>query len=275
MSTRVPSEPYVLATDGAGPTRRARRRSAAASARMRRTIAVAIHDIEPATYMRCALMRDWLDDHGVERVTLLVIPARDLHPLDARSPEMVQWVAECRRSGDSIAQHGFVHAHLVSAATKWRLPAGMARDGAAEFRGLDAEETRRAVQAGWRVLKLAGIEPSGFVAPAYAYTNALRETLSERFDWWAGLLRLHTAQSAGRAAGPLAPAWRLSADGPVRRMVTPGLVRAGALLAPDTLRLDLRPGDLDHPRHMAVLENLLSGSARRRTSITYDDLAVA
>ena len=39
-----------------------------------------------------------------------------------------------------------------------------------EFVGLDDEETRRAVDAGWRVLKLAGIEPDGFVAPAYAYT---------------------------------------------------------------------------------------------------------
>ena len=47
----------------------------------RRTIAVALHDIEPATFERCALIRDWLDDHGVGRVTLLVIPARDLHPL--------------------------------------------------------------------------------------------------------------------------------------------------------------------------------------------------
>jgi hypothetical protein len=40
------------------------------------------------------------------------------------------------------------------------------------------------VHAGWRVLKLAGIQPDGFVAPAYAYTPALRRTLSDRFRWW-------------------------------------------------------------------------------------------
>jgi hypothetical protein len=49
-----------------------------------RRIAVALHDIEPATFERCALIRDWLDDHGVDRVTLLVMPARDLHPLGER-----------------------------------------------------------------------------------------------------------------------------------------------------------------------------------------------
>src|SRR2546429_6632236 len=46
-----------------------------------RRIAVALHDIEPATFERCALIRDWLDDHGVDRGTLLGIPARGLHPL--------------------------------------------------------------------------------------------------------------------------------------------------------------------------------------------------
>jgi hypothetical protein len=56
-----------------------------------RTIAVALHGIEPATFERCALIRDWLHDHGVSRVTLLVIPARDLHPVGERSPQMVAW----------------------------------------------------------------------------------------------------------------------------------------------------------------------------------------
>src|SRR5258708_34695795 len=46
----------------------------------RRRVAVSLHDIEPATFERSALIRDWLNDHGVDRVTLLVIPARDLHP---------------------------------------------------------------------------------------------------------------------------------------------------------------------------------------------------
>jgi hypothetical protein len=45
------------------------------------TIAVAVHGIEPATFERCAVIRDWLADHGVDRATLLVIPARDLHPV--------------------------------------------------------------------------------------------------------------------------------------------------------------------------------------------------
>jgi predicted deacetylase len=248
------------------------------------TIAVALHGIEPATFERCAMIRDWLDDHGVDRVTLLVIPARDLHPVGERSPEMVEWLCERRRAGDSIAQHGFQHVRARSAGSARRLLARAhgQRDG--EFVGLDGEETRRAVHAGWRVLKLAGIEPDGFVAPAYAYTPALRETLSLRFSWWAGLLRVHSTQrqpslgdvdalDATRAGGQLAPAWSLAGAGPLSRAFSPSLLRAGSLLPTSTLRLDLHPANLELPRHMMALEWVLARSAPRRVAITYRELA--
>jgi predicted deacetylase len=249
-----------------------------------RTIAVALHDIEPATFERCALIRDWLDDHGVDRVTLLVIPARDLHPLHERSPEMVDWLLERRRLGDSIAQHGFQHEQLRGVDWPHRLLAPARTRRGAEFAGLSGEEAKRAVEAGWRVLKLAGIEPDGFVAPAYAYTPALRRTLRTRFRWWASLLGLHGALAVERpAAGEvenspsswrrLAPAWSLGTDNLPGRVLSPTLIRAGGLCAGRTLRLDLHPADLEHPRHTLALEWVLRRAAQRRSAATYDELA--
>jgi predicted deacetylase len=233
-----------------------------------RTIAVAVHGIEPATFERCALIRDWLDDHGVDHVTLLVIPARDLHPVGERSPEMVDWLADRRRRGDSIAQHGFHHLSGHRGASQRELIARAQGHSPGEFVGLDSAETRRAVHAGWRVLKLAGIEPDGFVAPSYAYTSALRQTLKGRFRWWAGLLRVHTAAGA---AG-LSPAWSFAA-GPFGRALSPQLVRAGSLLPSHTLRVDLHPADLEHSRHMMALEWVLGRNGCTRTAVTYEQLA--
>lgn len=244
-----------------------------------RTIAVAVHDIEPATFERCALIREWLDDHGISRVTLLVIPARDLHPLGERSPAMVDWLAERQRAGDSIAQHGFQHLQFRRATWPRQALRGLQAGEQPEFLGLDEQETSRAVEAGRRVLKLAGIEPHGFVAPAYAYTPALRSTLGTRFRWWAGLLGLHRAQgvSENSAAGAhelLAPPIALaSAGGPLRRALTPTLLRAGALLSGPTLRLDLHPCDLQRPNHMLALEWVLQHAAHKRYAVTYDELA--
>jgi predicted deacetylase len=239
----------------------------------RRTIAVALHDIEPATFERCALIRDWLDDHGVDRVTLLVIPARDLHPLGERSPEMTSWLAERRRAGDSIAQHGFQHEAGRRGALSRKTLLHSPRGRAAEFVGLDVDETRRAVNAGWRVLKLAGIEPDGFVAPAYAYTPALRRELPRRFRWWAGLLGLHRQPlCAGDPPRLLAPAWGMGTSGPIQRTLSPTLIRAGGMLGGRTLRVDLHPSDLQHARHMIALDRVLSHAGRRREAITYDQL---
>lgn len=263
----------------------------------RRTIAVALHDIEPATFERCALIRDWLDDHGVSRVTLLVIPARDLHPLAERSPEMVSWLVERERGGDAIAQHGFQHLRPGRprgwAGGPYQSLRTLGADREAEFVGLDAHETRRAVDAGRRVLKLAGIEPRGFVAPGYAYTPALRQTLGERFHWWTALLGLHRANpawaqssaedkrgAAGRGARSsarrdlLAPPIALSSSGRLRSALSPALLRAGALVSGATLRLDLHPSDLDHPNHMLALEWVLQRAASTREAVTYEQLAL-
>jgi predicted deacetylase len=260
------------------PSKRARSRSVPA----RRTIAVALHDIEPATFERCALLRGWLDDHGVDRVTLLVIPARDLHPLSERSPEMVSWLSARRREGDSIAQHGFHHEQLRRGDFSRQKLAHARGRRAGEFVGLGDVETRRAVNAGWRLLKLAGIEPDGFVAPAYAYTPALRQALAPKFRWWAGLLRLH-----GTFAGPhgdahephsptwLAPTWSLASGNPLRRPLSPALIRVGGLLCAHTLRLDLYPADLKDERHLRALERVLGRAGRRRQAITYDEIAAS
>ncbi len=240
-------------------------------------VAVALHDIEPATFERCALIRDWLYDHGVDRVTLLVIPARDLHPLDERSPAMRSWLAERRQAGDSIAQHGFQHEQLRRGAFSAPTLARVRSPRAAEFVGLDGDETRRAVDAGWRVLKLAGLEPDGFVAPAYAYTPALRRLLPGKFRWWASLLRVHRtlALSDEDERRLLAPAWGMGTASPLRRVFSPGLIRAGSLVCGNTMRLDLHPADLRHPRHMMALEWVLNRAGHRRQAITYDELVGA
>src|SRR4051794_32282042 len=234
-----------------------------------RRLAVTLHDVEPATFERCALMREWLDDLEVERVTLLVIPAADLHPLGDRAPQLVSWVEQRARRGDEIAQHGFQHLQVRAAAPPRQLVARAQGADAAEFVGLNEVETRRVVDAGRRILKLAGLETHGFVAPAYAYTPALRATLAERFAWWAGLWRLHTCSAAHTS-----PALCLGTSGPLKRATSPALIRAGALVAGRTLRLALHPAALAPPRHVMAIEKVLT-RARRRTSVTPRQLAEA
>ena len=228
-------------------------------------LAIALHDVEPASYRRCAAIREWLSDRGVDRVTLLVIPAPQLHPFTSRSPELAYWLLDRQDAGDAIAQHGLRHRQTRPARFGTRIVRHWQGGIAAEYAGMSAEATAESVEAGRRVLVDAGVTPRGFVAPAYAYTGALRGVLAERFDWWATLLGLH-----GNAPSRT-PALCLGTSGPVKRSTSPLVVRAGARFSRDLLRLDLHPTDFDHPRHVEAVERVLQ-MARDRAAVTYDDL---
>jgi len=236
-------------------------------------LAVALHDIEPATFERAALIRDWLSDLGVDRVTLLVIPARDMHPLSDRRPEVGAWLHERERCGDAIAQHGFCH--LQSRAALFpRHPLASISSEAPEFVGLDSLATSRALDAGRRVLKLAGVEPRGFVAPAYAYTPQLRASLRSRFHWWAGTWALHST-TVGVHSCVSGPPIGIAAAGPLTRLISPAVLRIAGRLAGPTLRVDVHPLDLASPSHMLALEDVIRRARRRRRCATYDDLVAA
>lgn len=232
-------------------------------------LAVAIHDVEPRSFQRTQEIRDWLLDHGVQRVTLLVIPASELHPIGPRAPGLVQWLHRRTACGDAIAQHGLVHRAAFRAPWPRSVLAGFQGGPAAEFPGLDPDATRRRVEMGLRLLREAELEPAGFVAPGYAYTRALRQVLSgPSYRWFADMGGVDT-----RACGRIrARALCLGSSTPFKRAVSPAVVRAGARGRRDLVRLDVHPSDFDLPRHVAALECVLERAEGRRT-ITYDDLS--
>ncbi len=222
-------------------------------------LAVSIHEVEPATWERCALLREWLADHGVRRVALLVVPAPDLHPFDRRSPSLRDWLADRLADGDEIVQQGFCPSRGRWPGEGRRRAAprtGHARPG--EFDGLDAEETARALDAGRRILRAAGLAPAGFVPRGFAYTPPLHAALRERFGWWATSGAIHAP-----AGAPLhAPALALAGTDPVARAAGPLRRRVLAGRA-SLLRIELHPRDLDHPRRVAAAEALLRRHAGR------------
>lgn len=172
--------------------------------------------------------------------------------------------------GDAIAQHGLVHRATFRAPWPRSVLAGFQGGRAAEFPGLDPEATRHRVEMGLRLLRDAELEPTGFVAPGYAYTRALRDVLSgPAYAWFADLGGVDT-RCRGRIR---ARALCLGNSTPVKRVVSPTVVRAGAHGRGALMRLDVHPADFDLPRHVAAIERVLECADGRRT-VTYDELSV-
>lgn len=233
------------------------------------TLAVAVHDVEPSSFGRVREIRDWLTAQAVTRVTLLVIPAAQLHPIGARGPGLVGWLHGRVAAGDAVAQHGL--AHRASLRPPWPrgLLAGLQGGPAAEFPGLDPVATRRRVEIGLRLLRDAELEPHGFVAPGYAYTRALRDALADLpFEWSADLGGV-TTRSGGRIRSR---ALCLGTSTPLKRALSPTVVRAAARSDSELVRLDVHPADFDLPGHVAALESVLALAQGRRV-VTYDQLA--
>ncbi len=232
---------------------------------MKGALAVALHDVEPRSFHRCREIRAWLQARGVSRLTLLVIPAAELHPIGPRSPGLISWLRGRVAGGDSIGQHGLSHRASTRATWPRSVIAGWQGGRAAEFPGLDAAETRQRVDVGLRLLREVELDPLGFVAPGYAYTRALRQTLPDRFRWFADLRGVVT-RSHGRVAGT---ALCLGSSTSLKRAVSPTVVRAAARASGRIMRIDVHPADFDHAGHIATLEALLRAAGDRHV-ITYD-----
>jgi len=233
-----------------------------------RSLAVAIHDVEPRSFERTREIRDWLAQRGVERVTLLVIPASELHPIGPRAPGLITWLRERTADGDSVAQHGL--AHRAAFRTPWprSILAGFQGGRAAEFPGLDPDATRHRVEIGLRLLRDAELDPAGFVAPGYAYTRALRQVLEASSHRWSADLGGVNVKSGGRIR---ARALCLGSSTPLKRALSPTVVLAAARGEGELMRLDVHPADFDLPGHVSAVQAVLELAQGRRV-ITYDDL---
>jgi predicted deacetylase len=217
-----------------------------------RALAVTIHDIEPRTFSRTREIREWLAQRRIDRVTLAVIPAADLHPIGTRAPLLAAWLRGQVARGDAIAQHGLQH-----------------RGPGSEFASLDLEESRGRVEAGLGLLREAELDPHGFIAPAYGYTPALRQVLGDRFDWFG-----ERSQVCGRDHSLNASVLGLSTPSRVPRRLAPPIVRLSAGFCGQLMRLEIHPGDFDEARPISVIERLLARATDRQV-ITYDEVFCA
>jgi predicted deacetylase len=231
-------------------------------------LAVALHDVEPRSFARSREIREWLERRGIERVTLLVIPAADLHPIGARSPELAAWLRRRVARGDVIAQHGLVHE--AGGRPRWPRSTLAAWQGgtAAEFPGLAHDDAARRVATGQRLLREIELDPHGFVAPGYAYTRALRGILAESHDWFADLRAIHSKEGTIPAR-----ALCLGSSTTLKRRLSPSVIRAAARATGEIMRVDIHPQDFDQTSHVETLQRVLEQArAQDRIAVTYDDI---
>ena len=130
-------------------------------------VLVSIHDVTPAHEGAVRALWDLCADVGVCPALLVVPNWHGSWPLK-ESPDFVGWIRDRAHGGSSILLHGYRHDEL-GVRRRWRdeLRAWgrTAREG--EFLSLGSAEAAARIGQGLTSLRAIGLEPIGFVPPAW------------------------------------------------------------------------------------------------------------
>lgn len=231
----------------------------------RRLVCVSLHDVAPATRDACARTLDFLDRLDVTPVALLVVP--DYHGLGRvdRDARFVDFVAKRLRRGDEVVLHGFRHEDAAArpcSPSDW-FERRLYTAGEGEFARLGVAAARSRILRGLAVLRAAGWDACGFVAPAWLMSPGTSEAVeSLPLEYCATRNQVLPLRQGGPIA---APSLVVSARSPWRRLAS--LAWNRALLqryrrAP-VLRAALHPGDLEHRELRSLWQQFLLAAADR------------
>jgi uncharacterized protein len=222
---------------------------------------VSLHDVAPATWAECRGLLEWLEPYRVP-VTLLAVP--DYHRAGTIEPKsaFAAWLLQRRARGDEIVLHGYCHRDEAQPARGLaeflRRRVLTAAEG--EFAALTEAGAAERVRDGIAVLRAAGIEPAGFVPPAWLIARpAVRALATSGLPYLATREYLYRLPDLARIS---APSLVYSTRSRVRRRISV-LFNTSKLwirMRSPLLRIALHPADLRFPevmrawgRHLAVL----------------------
>ncbi len=236
------------------------------------TLLVSIHDVAPPNHEPVTRLWAMCRAAGITPA-LLVVP--DWHgeaPIE-HHPPFVAWVRAAADAGAEVVLHGERHdeAGRPRAATDALRAAGRT-DGEGECLTLDAPELRALIERGVSRLRAVGLEPCGFIPPAWLFRPGAEAAVGQ-----AGLAfteddgAIHRFPG-GRVASPVV---RWSARTPARAWGSVAVAEARWRLqrAAPVVRLALHPRDLSHPAVAASLERALRRWTGARRVGRYGELA--
>ncbi|MFT3790690.1 MAG: polysaccharide deacetylase family protein [Rudaea sp.] len=235
-------------------------------------LCIALHDVAPATWLRCARLLDLVDALGAPPLTLLVVP--DWHRAGRvdGSPDFRRAIAARLARGDEIALHGYSHRDDAPAP---RAPAAWLRRrvltaGEGEFAALDADAAAARIRDGLDLLRAQGWTVDGFVPPAWLAGAGTRAALRRTGLRWTST---HTALIALDGDGErrfTAPCLTASPRSRWRRVASRAFLRAGLCLTAQAplVRVGLHPADADHADLLVCWRDVLSELLGRRRAVT-------
>lgn len=236
-----------------------------------RALVVSLHDVSPRTHAACVDILAVLAGLGVRTTSLLVIPNHHRRGHFADDPGFCRWLSEMANAGHEIVTHGYYHerARRAGESAMQKITTRFYTADEGEFYDLDRSAARELVARGAAELRAAGLEPRGFIAPAWLLgreaEEALREVGVEYTTTLGSVIDLQEMRTfhSQSLVWSVRSAWRRAAS----LMWNATLFRR--LRDHSLLRVSIHPVDLAHTAVWRQIRTLLAHALRDREPMTY------
>jgi len=238
--------------------------------RRRKHALIAVHDVTPAHASALAKIYALLEELGIARYALLVVP--DWHgewPLE-RHAAFVDDLLRRQAAGAEVFLHGYRHDEAGFRRT-WmqRLRIAGRTATSAEFYLAPWDEAGRRLDSGVALFGRLGLKPVGFVPPAWLHGPGLADQLRRRsLTITEGFWVIRDLATGGCV---FAPALSWSTARPWRSYFTGAIAAARRALevARSLVRVAIHPPDIEVPVVAASLPATLGSLAANRRMATY------
>jgi predicted deacetylase len=238
-----------------------------------RGLVVSIHDVSPRTREVTEAMLADLRNWGVKHTSLLVIPDHHHKGHILEDADFCQWLAAGVESGHEAVLHGYYHlrARRQADGTWNRLVTESYTAGEGEFFDLDEAEAYERVTRGREEFRRIGLDPSGFIAPAWLLGDEATKAVTRAgFQY---TTRLGRVEDLVRSEGYTSQSLVYSVRAAWRRVVSLGwnsflLRRLGDR---PLIRVGLHPPDWKYPAIREHARKCIARALASREAITYED----
>lgn len=235
---------------------------------------LAVHDVTPAHRASLERIYRLLQELRLTRYALLVVP--DWHgqwPLD-RHAAFVDDLLQRQAAGAEIFLHGYRHDEAGFRRTwRQRLDVAGRTAASAEFYVAPPEEGARRLDQGLGLFSRLGLQPVGFIPPAWLHGPGLADQLRQRnLAITEGFWVVVNVLSGRRVFAP-ALSWSTARLWRSHLTARIAALRGGVEWAQGAVRVAIHPPDIEVPVVARSLGGTLAYLNARRVAITYRQAA--
>ena len=238
-----------------------------------RALVVSLHDFSPQTRPECAEILAELAALGVAKCSLLVIPDHHRRGHFLADAECAAWLRAQAAAGHELVMHGYHHqrARRDGESARAKLTTRFYTADEGEFFDLDRAAARVLVEKARADFRQLGVEPAGFIAPAWLLSVEAEAALRELgCDYTTRLGSVVDLQS-GRVFKSQSLVWSVRSGWRRQLSRAWNALLFRRLAANPLLRISIHPVDLRRPQIWRQIRALITRALADREPLTYHE----